>query len=701
MYRNIIVLPDGTELCAGNAAGDAIKALAFTEKANNGTELAPGCVGVGELSLELFAAAGTAVAAGDALAWYRDGGGRVLMGRFWAEKPTRASANTYKVVAYDAAAKTEKDLSPWLKAVKFPISLYDFAKAVCAQCGLELANAEIPNGSYQIQAFYSDGLTARQLLAWVGQAAGRFCRATPNGKLEFAWYTPADWRHSIGAGEDGLMLVRLAGDTLRVQDGAPPDDGPEIYRLPYKQTWYYQDSLSFEDYEAAAIDKVQINQSDSDVGVVYPADAAGTNALVLSGNLLLTTDTDARLRPVARTLYEQFRDIAYTPCRVSVPAGSGLRAGMAVWVTDANGRTFLTYIMQSTLSGGKVTLESTGSARRDASTAVNRQVQKNLRGKVLELEAGVDGLRLKAGELAGDYTELTATVDGLSSTVTKNKADVDKSLGELQADYTSKIEQSASSITSSVSATYATKDSVQSQIKQSADSITLEASATYATQESLGGYTKASEVRSRFALDPASVEITSGQIAFKSNTITIESDHFKLAKDGSVAADGTFSTKLQDGFKTVVSGNGMDVEDESGRKRVWVSGTKETGGRIALFSGTGTNLLNMGVSSASAGESGILTVKSSGKRASVQLMPGEVVVYGEDNSDAIHLSDSVARFRTPQGLICDGTVACGGLNCKKIRPGDGKNELYVNWVSVQGADGNTYWALCGDGTPWS
>ena len=503
MYKNILILADGSSLTAGPQDG-AIRSLACTMCTNGDTELAPGTVGAAELAVELYAG-GERIAAGDRLTWYTEAdGARTLMGQFWAEKPTRTSANTVRILAYDAVLKTEKNLSPWLKTVKFPIGLYAFAKAVCAQCGLELANADLPNASYPIRPFYADDLTARQLLAWVGQACGRFCRATPDGKLEFAWYTPPDWRHSVGAGEDGLMLVRLSGDTLRVQDGAPPDDGPELYRLPFRQTWYYQDSLSFEEYETAELDKVELRQSESDVGVIYPADAAGTNALVISGNLLLTTDTDADLRPVARTLYEQLRDIAYTPCRVTVPAESGLRAGMAAWVTDRRDRTFLTYIMQSTVSGGRVTLESTGSARRDAAAAVNRQVRKNLRGKLLELETGVDGLRARASELAGDYAELSLTVEGLSSTVEANKKETDEQLGTVESQLRGEIQQSAESVTSTLTrdvetklGDYSTTEQMRSAIEQSAAGIRQTVSETYSTK------TETDKVKSEAAADAA------------------------------------------------------------------------------------------------------------------------------------------------------------------------------------------------------
>ena len=63
------------------------------------------------------------------------------------------------------------------------------------------------------------------------------------------------------------------------------------------------------------MDKVQIRQSDEDVGVIYPPDAAGTNALVLQGNLLLTTDSADALRPVAQAIYKGMRGSATRRCR--------------------------------------------------------------------------------------------------------------------------------------------------------------------------------------------------------------------------------------------------------------------------------------------------------------------------------------------------------------------------------------------------
>jgi hypothetical protein len=140
----------------------------------------------------------------------------------------------------------------------------------------------------------------------------------------------------------------------------------------------------------------------------------------VQGNLLLTTGTEANLKTVAQNLYNVLKSVTYTPCKVAVPSGSGLACGQIVHVKDARGREFDTYLMSATISSGKASFESVGSASRESSSAVNSQSYKNLTGKMLEIKTSVDGLTVTASELSGNYSELKQTVDGLSAEVKKD-----------------------------------------------------------------------------------------------------------------------------------------------------------------------------------------------------------------------------------------------------------------------------------------
>ena len=426
--KHLLVLADGTEIGSGQVGDNAVRSVSYTQTVADDTDLAPGAACACKLEIELWVQPGHAlrITSGTEMTCYRldAAGGREKIGVFRAVKPTKASRNTYKVYAYDAVSRLDGIQSTWLRSIQgqFPMSLWAFAQAVAARCGVTIANTALPaNGSYQVQAFFADDLTGRQLLAWVAQAAGCFLRANADGALEFAWY--ADRRDVvIGPGEGAAASTLLADST-----GALLQEADGYYLLEAAAadadgvTPYYDGTLSYEDYTCATIDKVQIRQSSDDVGVVFPADEAGTNALTIEGNLLLTTSTDAALRPVAQALYAQMQAVEYTPCTVRIPAAQaaalGLGAGQIVRVQDARGRVFDTWIMTASWSANGVTLESTGNASRDGSAATNQQIYKNLTGKMLEIRTSVDGLELKASELQGDYTELLITVDGLTSTV--------------------------------------------------------------------------------------------------------------------------------------------------------------------------------------------------------------------------------------------------------------------------------------------
>lgn len=396
MLQPILTLPSGTEL-RGGQAGSAVKNLTLHTAVNAGQEFAIGSAYSDYIEAEIWADPGGSlqITAGDALTYYRqdDAGNRTKVGVFYAEKPTRTKRNSYKVTAYDTMSKLDADFSGWLRAnqAQFPKTIWQLVQLACQRAGVTLASSSLPiNGSYSVQAFYADDLTCRQIISWAAEAAGCYAHMNADGKLQFLTYT--DKRSTAKITPDGAS----------------------------SSTAYYADSLSYEDYTVKTIEKVQIRQSDSDVGVIYPDSTTATNTYAVQGNLLLTTGTEANLKTVAQNLYNVLKSVTYTPCKVAVPSNSGLACGQIVHVKDARGREFDTYLMSATISSGKASFESVGSASRESSSAVNSQSYKNLTGKMLEIKTSVDGLEVKASDLTGKYTDLKATVDGLSAEVKKD-----------------------------------------------------------------------------------------------------------------------------------------------------------------------------------------------------------------------------------------------------------------------------------------
>ena len=442
MDKTILVLSDGTELCGGGP-GDAVVSLTHRSAVNSGQDLTIGSACSDSIEAELWCDPGGSlrITEGDVITCYRQspGGARTKVGVFRAEKPTRTKRSTYKITAYDGMSRLDADFSAWLYAHQssFPLSLTAVVNQALALAGVSLAGgAALPdNGSYPVQAFYSDGLTCRQIVSWAAEAAACYAHMDADGKLVFA--RPASGSTAIA---------------------------------PQKETGavgYFADSLSYEDYTVAAIQKVQIRQSDSDIGVIWPDDAAALNTYAVQGNLLLTTGTEDSLKPVAQAIYNALKGITYTPCSAEIPAGSGIAPGQLVQVRDVRGRTFQTLIMSAVTTGGRTTLESTGSPRRDSSGAVNHQTWKNLQGRMLEISAGVDGLNVKASELSGNYSALSQTVEGFKTEVQETVSSQNERISTAESNYSS-LSQTVSSLSSTVSSVKTTANNAASKADSAA-----------------------------------------------------------------------------------------------------------------------------------------------------------------------------------------------------------------------------------------
>lgn len=80
-------------------------------------------------------------------------------------------------------------------------------------------------------------------------------------------------------------------------------------------------------------------------------------------------------------------------------------------------------------------------------------------------------------------------------------------------------------------------------------------------------YTKNSEVRSKFAMDKTSVNISAGTVAFLSNTLTVDSDCFKINGNGLCVIKGTFATDNKSGYYASMGDGAVRVMTSQGAVR--------------------------------------------------------------------------------------------------------------------------------------
>lgn len=343
MYKNILILPDGTELKSGTGTTNAIRSVKLSEMVNNGTDLMPGSCCSDMIEASIFTPGGALqITAGDEISLWKESpdGQRVQMGVYTVEAPTSPTANTMKVAGYDHAAKLDKDLTVWLCTLTgWPYSVNDFAAMVCQACGLTFSPAQgFPNEDFQIRQWSKSGVTGRQIMRWLGEIACRFVHADSQGNICFRWYE---------------------------------DSGKNF--TPKGTDYYFAGSFSYENYQVAPVDIVQLRLSDSQAGALWPEAQEGSNAYVITGNAILMAQVTEDLLPVLEAIQAELSAVTYTPCTVSGLSDPTIRAGSIISIQDKNGHQVRAYVMEKTSTGQRDTFTCTGNPRRDSASAMNNR----------------------------------------------------------------------------------------------------------------------------------------------------------------------------------------------------------------------------------------------------------------------------------------------------------------------------------------
>ena len=466
MLRNKLVRSDGSIIDSS-----VIISCEFTEEVNAGTNLSVGDATASELTIEVR---GTdVVRQNDVLTYYIiEDGVETKIGVFNAEKPTVASRTSMRFSAYDNIVKTEKVFSDWLRENQslFPMTLYTLVRHACSYCGVTFSTASFPRDGLSINAFYADDLTCRQILMWASAIAGRFVRANTNGELEFAWYAdsanimirPNKEEASNGVlsiKDDGAGNISIESSDITVLDDGEGNITLETTNLAVlmdetgfiitgtasKSIPYIQGSLNYENYSTDLIERVQINHSEDDVGVIYPAENEG-NCFTISENMILGVLETTDVSQVAEAIYNQLKYTSYVPFSVTIPKTIRIRAGDTVSVLDSNGYGFTSLVMKVTAASGGTTITTTGDKSYGSNAAVSSEKYKNLTGKVLRISKSIDGLAVTAEDLEGKVGSLELSTESFKTYV-KDTYISEEEFGEYRNDVSSEFKQTADGFT--------------------------------------------------------------------------------------------------------------------------------------------------------------------------------------------------------------------------------------------------------------
>ena len=460
MLRNKLVRSDGSIIDSS-----VIISCEYTEAVNSSKNLTVGDVTASEITVEMLS---TNIIQQDEVLTYSiiEDGVETQIGVFKAEKPTVATRTSMSFSAYDNVVKTEKAFSDWLRNNQklFPMSLLTLVEYACSYCDVSLATPDFPHADLSVGAFYADGLTCRQILAWAASIAGRYVRATADGQLEFAWYadspevtvvaSTANAASHMDVKDDGAGNVSVQSKSITVKDdgygnvtlvvdGLLVITGDDNITLESTATVipFFSGKLSYESYTTDLIERVQINHEDDDVGVIYPEEATG-NCFTISKNMILGVVDRGEVTKVTQSLYEQLNGLTYVPFSVTIPRTIAVRAGDKIVVVDSKGNTFVSCVMKVAVTPSGTTLSATGDKSYGSNAAVSSEKYDNLTGKILSLSKSVDGLKIRNEDLEGRASGLELSVESI-----KTYVETEVVSGEDFEKYKSETTQTAKDIT--------------------------------------------------------------------------------------------------------------------------------------------------------------------------------------------------------------------------------------------------------------
>ena len=353
MAQNKILLSDNlTEL-------DNIKSVVFKEAVNADVNIRPGCVGSASIEVEVYNTQANAVSAGDVVYYYQidKNNTPTLIGAFTCE-PRIQTKSSYKFIAYDNAQKLNADFSQWLQAnqANFPMTIYSLVSAACTVAGVTLGSASWGLSTQNVQAFYVDGVTCRDILSYAAELGCCFVRCHTNGNVYFDWFSSSS--NSIA-----------------------PSTGVNQYA-------YKQNGLTYANFTTAALDRIAVHPAgEDDVAYIYPTAVMSGNTLHIQNNLLLTGADASLYNAVAQHIYTTMSSLGtYRPMTAELFAKENpFRAGDVVSVTDSQSVSFTSIITGMSVSNSGATLESTGYETYDEGVANTQKALTQLASDVVRI----------------------------------------------------------------------------------------------------------------------------------------------------------------------------------------------------------------------------------------------------------------------------------------------------------------------------
>lgn len=265
----------------------------------------------------------------------------VTVGVFKGERPDKVRGKLIDFTAYDRMQKFEVSASDFIENMKFPVTLGAVFSSLCAAVGVEPITTTFTNSTknFTFNPFSTSDYTAREVLAWIAEAAGCYARVNADGKVELSTFTTNSYKI--------LKTDRF--------------------------------EMSESEFETPVIGKLECYTSYGDQLVTA---GTGTNTYVISDNPFLYIENDTEipaLQPYVNAIFAKASLFpAYSPIAVRAEWYPEIKCGDIITVVNDYDEVKTLPIFSQTIKWngfGKVEYESTGGLVREIEPVQQRELE--------------------------------------------------------------------------------------------------------------------------------------------------------------------------------------------------------------------------------------------------------------------------------------------------------------------------------------
>ena len=419
-----------------------------------------------------------------------------------------------QITAYDAMyGIINTDVKSWYAGLSFPMTLKQFRDSFFAHLGIAQVETSLVNDSMTVNKTIvatqtedssavteESSISGKTVVTAICEINGCFGNINREGKFEY------------------IFLKAITSALYPAEDLFPSDNLFPSDANTESMTGHYI-AFDYEDFQSKAITQLEIKTSEDNAGAIVGT--AGNNYSI-TGNFLVSDKTGAELEQIANNLLPIMAKAEYTPIKSCTCVGNPcLTLGEPIRFNTTR-EIVETYLLQRTLTGVQ--------SKRDSISAQGTQTHS---AKVNSIRDTIESVQRRTSKLERNADHLLSEYE------------------DLEKNTSSKFEQTAESIATEVKRATDAEGELQSNITQTADSITAEVSKKVGENE----------IRSKFAMSPENIDIESGQVNFKANTLTIDSANFQLDEYGKATIVDSLN------FKSTAFGDNIEIMGPDGKGR--------------------------------------------------------------------------------------------------------------------------------------